>query len=392
MEKTIIKKPFPIWALISLSSAYFIAGTSSLSVIGLTWQISAGLDVAPADIAFLVTVFALTFAIAAPLTQVVFSQVARIKILCAGLLVLAIGLVFGAVSTSYEMLFLSRGLMGLGAASISPMCSAIGAGLAPPDKQGRAMGIVFAGLTFASVLGVPLSAYLGTLIDWRMVFLLLALCAILSMAAVLILVRDRQIGAHISFGNLLEAFTDKRSSMTILTTFLQMTSIFCTYALIAPFMTHKFGLAEQLIAVVMLVYGVNGVLGNIIAGRLSDRFGSTRVILLSLSGLGTAFFILWVIGASLPLAFVGIACWSLFGMMFHSPQQQRIANIAPERRSLLLALNAAALYLGISVGSWISHFVFVRFGFEILPAVSLSVLVLCLVIFSLSVYPGRKTT
>ncbi|MCF8466420.1 MAG: MFS transporter [Sneathiella sp.] len=391
MEKAIIKKPFPRWALMSLSSAYFMVGTSSLSVIGLTWQISAGLNVSPADIAFLVTVFALTFAIAAPLVQVIFSRFARIRILCIGLGILAAALVMGALSTSYEMLFISRGLMGLGAASISPMCSAIGAGLAPPEQQGRAMGIVFAGLTFASVLGTPISAYLGTIIGWRPVLLLLAAVALLSMTAILLLVKDRQAGAPISYRHIFEALTRMRSSFAILMTFLQMTSIFCTYALIAPYMSHKFELAENMIAFVLLAYGVNGVIGNILAGRLSDRFGADRIILISLFGLCAGLVIIWAIGPNLWLAFIGVAVWAIFGMMFHSPQQQRIANIDPERRSLMLALNAAALYLGISIGSWISNFVSVRLGYEVLPLVSLVVLALCIAFFAVALYAGRKS-
>ena len=375
----------------SLSSAYFMVGTSSLSVIGLTWQISAGLNVSPADIAFLVTVFALTFAIAAPLVQVIFSRFARIKILCIGLGILSAALVMGALSTSYTMLFISRGLMGLGAASISPMCSAIGAGLAPPEQQGRAMGIVFAGLTFASVLGTPISAYLGTIIGWRPVLLLLAVVALLSMTAILLLVKDRQAGAPISYRHIFEALTRMRSSFAILMTFLQMTSIFCTYALIAPYMSHKFDLAENMIAFVLLAYGVNGVIGNILAGRLSDRFGADRIIFISLFGLCAGLVIIWAIVPNLWLAFLGIAVWAIFGMMFHSPQQQRIANIDPERRSLMLALNAAALYLGISVGSWISNFVFVRMGYEVLPLVSLSVLAICIALFTVALYAGRKS-
>lgn len=386
METTKITKTFPLWALVSLSSAYFMVGTSSLSVIALTWQISDGLKVPPSDIAFLVTVFALAFAIAAPLTQVFFSGFARIKILCTGLGLLALALILGAVSTSYEMLFISRGLMGLSAAAISPMCSAIGAGLAPPEQQGRAMGIVFAGLTFASVLGTPISAYLGTLMSWRLVHLLLALVALSSMASILYFVKDRQAGAPISFSHLVEAMTRIRSSFTVLTTFLQMTAIFCTYALIAPFMSHKFGLPENLIALVLLAYGVNGVLGNVFAGRLSDRFGPEKVIFVTLAGLGAGFFMIWAIGPNLWLAFVAFVVWSAFGMMFHSPQQQRIANIDPERRSLLLALNAAALYLGISVGSWISNFVSVHWGYEVLPLVSLAVLAGCAIIFCTSVF------
>lgn len=374
----------------SLSSAYFMVGTSSLSVIGLTWRISEGLQVPPADIAFLVTVFALTFAVAAPMTQVLFSHIVRVKVLAIGLTVLAIGLVMGAFSVNYTMLFFSRALMGLGAAAVSPVCSAIGAGLAAPEHQGRAIGIVFAGLTIASVLGTPLSAYLGTLIDWRMVMLLLAVLALLSMSAVLYFVKDRNAGAPIRFFHLVEALIRPRTAFAILLTFLQMTSIFCTYALIAPFMHEKFALGENLLAVVMLTYGINGVIGNVVAGRLSDRLGANKIILISLVGIGSGFFGLWLVGPQLWLGFVMLASWSFFGMMFHSPQQQRLANIDPDRRGLLLALNAGSLYLGISIGSGVSNFVSVHFGFLVLPLVSTGVLISCLAVFWMSVYAMKK--
>ncbi|USG62829.1 MFS transporter [Sneathiella marina] len=371
-----------------MSTAYFMVGTSSLSVIGLTYEIADGLRVSPADIAFLITVFALTFAIAAPLTQVFLYRLPRITILSMGLIILAGAQVMGAYATSYEMLFISRGIMGLGAASVSPMCSAIGAGLAPQEQQGRAMGIVFAGLTVASVLGTPLTAYLGTLIGWRNVLLLLAFCCLLSMTAVLLLVRDRNPGAESSLRHLMRALMGRRSSGAILMTFLQMTSIFCTYALIAPYMTDKFNMPENLIAVVLLVYGVNGVLGNVFAGRLGDRFGPDKIILISLLGLAAGLLILQFVAPVLLLAFIGVSCWAFFGMMFHSPQQQRIANIDPAQRSLLLALNASALYLGISIGSWISNVTYVAFGHDVLPLVSLGVLLICMVPFGLFVLFG----
>ena len=123
---------------------------------------------------------------------------------------------------------------------------------------------------------------------------------------------------------------------------------------------------------------------------MSDRFGPDRVIFVTLIGLGAGFLMIWAIGPNLWLAFAAIVIWSAFGMMFHSPQQQRIANIDPERRSLLLALNAAALYLGISVGSWISNFVSVRWGYDVLPLVSLAVLAGCALIFCLSVLAMRR--
>src|SRR5690606_37985460 len=81
----------------------------------------------------------------------------RFTILSGGLVILAGGLVLSALSPNFWTLFAARALMGFGAAAISPMCSAIGAGLSAPEQQGRAIGIVFAGLTFATVLGTPMS-------------------------------------------------------------------------------------------------------------------------------------------------------------------------------------------------------------------------------------------
>lgn len=173
-------------------------------------------------------------------------------------------------------------------------------------------------------------------------------------------------------------------------TFLQLTSMFCTYALIAPYMTDKFNMPENLIAAVLLVYGVNGVLGNVFAGRLGDRFGPDKIILFSLVGLAVGLLILQFVEPVLLLAFVGISCWAFSGMMFHSPQQQRIANIDPAQRSLLLAMNASAVYLGISAGSWISNFAYVKFGYDVLPLVSLGVLAICTIPFAFYVLFGSR--
>lgn len=390
MKTTIIKQPFPLWALISLSTAYFIVGTSSLSVIALTWQISGGLDVPPTDIAYLMTVFALTFAFSAPLMQVFFSRFSRFTILSGGLVILAGGLVLSALSPNFWTLFAARALMGFGAAAISPMCSAIGAGLSAPEQQGRAIGIVFAGLTFATVLGTPMSAWLGTVMEWRQVMALLAGLTLACLVGVRLLVKDRQKGAPLRLYSILEALLRFRSGSAVLVTFLQMTASFCIYALIAPLMSEKFGMAEAMIGVVLLFYGVHGVLGNVIAGWLSDRMGTTKIITISLIGVGVGYLIIWVIGPVIWLAFLGIAIWAACGMMFHSPQQQRIANIDPEKRSLLLALHASALYLGISSGSSVSRFVAVTFGIDWTPFASFAFLALCLVLFLATLLHERK--
>jgi MFS transporter, DHA1 family, inner membrane transport protein len=379
-------------ALLALGSAYFMVGTGSLCVIGLVLPISDNLQVSPPDVAWLVTVFALTFALSAPTGQILFSRFARVKILCGGLILMALAMLLAGLSDDYATLFVSRALLGIGAALVSPMCSAIGSGLVPLSQQGRAMAIVFGGLTVSTVVGVPLSAWAGNIIGWRAVMILIAGLAMVALIVVLVFVRDRSAGTQVSFGHLFSAITQKKSGLTVLTTLLQMAAMLSTYALIAPYMVHKFDVAPDDVFILLFVYGGCGILGNIIAGRLSDRMGPDKVIWLGLAGSILTFLILLVIGPSMVIGLAVLCVWSVTGMIFHTPQQQRIVAIAGEQRSLLLALNASALYLGMSFGSWMSRQASVEWGYESLPAFSAALMVLCALVFFASQKSLKKAS
>jgi DHA1 family inner membrane transport protein len=80
--------------------------------------------------------------------------------------------------------------------------------------------------------------------------------------------------------------------------------------------------------------------------------------------------------------------WSVAGTLFYAPQQQRLVAIDLERRSILLALNASALYIGMSLGSFIAGLAYHRLGAGPLPVASLLLLVLAGWAFSASRHAG----
>lgn len=381
---------FPWVGLLSLSFAYFMVGTSSLCVIGLVPVISADLGIAAPDIAILVTVFALTFAIVAPTGQVVLKRFSRAQILLLGLAFLAIGMALAAAAPDYRVLFVSRIVLGIGGALVSPMCSAIGSEMTTPESQGRAMGLVFSGLAISTVVGVPLTAYLGTVIGWRMVMALIGLMALLSFALVLANIRDSQSGSAAKFEHLFSLMRQRESGLAILSALLQMAAMFCTYALIAPYLISRYGMSTELISLYLMLYGVCGILGNFFVGRISDRFGPVKTILLSLVGSIVGILFVWGLGTTALLALIGMCIWSAFGMMFHAPQQHRLANMSTEHRGLMMALNASALYLGMSIGAWISRQVYIGMGYEFLPLASVAGLLICIAALLISAWrkPG----
>ena len=358
-------------ALLSLGAAYFTLGTGSLAVIALVPPMAADLHTSPAAIANLLTVFALTFAFAAPLSQVLLGQLPRRTLLLGGLTMMSLASIAGAFAWSYGVLVATRLAMGLGAATVGPMALAVAAGLTPPEHQGRALAIAFGGMMLATVLGIPLSAWLGELVGWRAVLLVIGLVGLGAAVAVFRLVHDASGGGRVGLGTLFSVLVRRRPGLSVATTLLQMAAQFATYALLLPYLIEHAGLAASWGAVAFFMFGIGGIVGNLAAGRLADRIGADRTVAVSLGGVALTFLGLIVAPPGLVPTFALLAVWAVTGVMFQAPQQKRLVNIDPAARGLLLSLNSSALYLGMSLGAFLSGVLLRTFGAGTLPFGSL---------------------
>jgi DHA1 family inner membrane transport protein len=358
-------------ALWSLALAYFTMGTASIAVVGLVNTMATDLGVSRPDIAALITVFAITFAIAAPLLQVAAGRLPRRSLLLAGLVVLATGCLLSALAPTYPGVVAARVLMALGAAAVGPVASGLGAGLVPVERQGQALAVVFGGMTLASVLGLPLTAWLGAQLGWRPMFGALALLGVLTALTITVLVSDRRPAPAISLASFGQVFRQPAAAWAVGMSVCHMSAQFALFALVAPFLQERFGVGPGQLSLALLLGGLSGVAGNLIAGRLGDRLGAARSLQVSVIGMGCAAVALLLLPG---LPWVGLAAygaWSLAGMGFYAPQQKRLIGLAPDLRNLLLALNASALYVGMSVGSAAGSQAWLHLGPWSLPAVAL---------------------
>jgi len=363
--------PFPRLPLAALSCGFFVLGVSSLSVIALAKPIAADLGVPQQRVAQLITVFALTYALSAPSVQILFRRVALKRLIVCGLLLLAGGAGLGAVSPSFEVLMVSRLVMGFGASMVGPLSLATGSGMVGPDHQGRALAAVFGGMTLATVFGMPVSAWLGAAVGWREATLLLALAAVLAALIVWRLVPRQQGGNGPTAAMLLTTLREIRIMSAVLVTLLQMGAQFATYSLVGAFLAARFGTPAALLPVALLIFGISGVGGNVVGGWLADRFRADRVCLAVLS-ITAVFFVLMAVAPADPIVgMVLIGAWAVLGLMFQAPQQRRLIGLAPKRAGLILALHASFLYVGMSAGSGLASWAAAAFGYEALPLVSL---------------------
>ncbi|MEZ5660702.1 MAG: MFS transporter [Burkholderiaceae bacterium] len=301
-----------------------------------------------------------------------------------GLVLLAVGLAATAAAPDIGWGVLARVMCGAGAAAIGPVASALGSDMVTPQRQPQALATVFSGMAFATVLGVPLTTWLGHWIGWRLVFLALALGALACAATVLFGVHNRATGVRVSPAAFVAAVARGSVLWALITGLLQMAAGFATYALVAVYLREQYQAGPDAISGALLLFGVGGIAGNWVASALGTRRAPADIIMLSLFGLLVSVLGLRLIPPGLVSGVAIFSLWSVATMMFHTPQQGRLIGLEPSQRGLLLSMNSSTLYLGMSIGAYLAKLTYAWAGSPALPVASSLLTVIAIATMSLS--------
>lgn len=363
-------------ALLALALGYFTLGTTSLAVVGLSAPMGDGLDVAPARIGLQVTVFALTFAIVAPLAPMALGRMGRKQVLLLGMALLTAGTVAAALAPNYAFLTGARVVAALGAAIFGPASSAAGSLIVPEERRQQALAVVFGGMTAASVLGVPLASFLGDVLGWRQALIGVAVLSGVALVGVAVLMPGLDPGPRPTPAAYRGVLATPGALPAVGTTLLFMAAQFTVYGIAGAYVADRFEASSGYVTATLLAFGIVGVLGNGFASRATRAIGTTRTVSLTVAGVAVAFAALLVVPDAAIGGLLLFALWAFFSQLYQAPQQARLVELLPEQRGLLLALNASALYLGMSLGSFIGSTGLPAWGSGILPAAGLGLLLL----------------
>ncbi|MEV5506327.1 MFS transporter [Streptomyces orinoci] len=336
--------------LLLLALGTFAMGTDSMVMAGILDRIARDTGVSVASAGQLVTVFALGYALLAPVLATLTARWDRRRLLLTALAVFTAANVLSALAPNYPFLLATRVLAAAGAALYTPTANAVATTLVPPERRGRAIATVLGGMTVATALGVPVGAYLGRT-DWRWtMWLVVALgaAALLGLAALL-----RGLPAPAMAPGLRERLAplhDRRVAGAAATTFVFFLAFQAVYIYLATADRPATGGDQDRLSLILLVNGVASVAGSWLGGRAVDRAG-VRTVLLLAGGLTTlALTALPWLSRSLPgaLAYAAIAPVAGWAMSVALPH--RLASIDPPNAALLISINSSALYLGTAAG------------------------------------------
>jgi predicted MFS family arabinose efflux permease len=365
-------------SLLALCFGNFVIGTGTLIVPGMLPQLAEGLGVSLSYAGLLVTAFAATVCVGAPLLAAATSRFDRRGLLVFMQLVFFAGHAAAALVSAFAPMVLVRMATSVGAALFTAQAAATAALLVEPERRGRAIAFVFVGWSIASVVGMPLGAYVGAVLGWRAGFALVSAGALAGAAAVWLFVpagvRVQAVNAAIwrsIFGN-----PGLLASVSI--TALFAAAGFTIFSYFVPAAHAFLGASPELVSLLLAGFGVAGVAGNMLAARYMDRIGPARVMTLALVS-ALAGHILWPFTqGDTALVAVAMLAWGAGVFAGNSAQQARLVALAPAAAPVSVALNSSAIYLGQAIGPAAGGLLIAHLpgaaGYALLPAISVPLL------------------
>ncbi|MCF7221803.1 MFS transporter [Marilutibacter chinensis] len=345
-------------ALYALTAGSFGIGCAEFVIMGLLLQVAADLQVSIAAAGLLVSGYALGVFVGAPVLTLLTRRMPRKAVLLALMVIYTVGNAACALAPDYASLMAARVLTSLTHGTFFGVGAVVATGLVPAERRASAISIMFAGLTLATLLGMPAGAWLGLHLGWRSTFWAMVAIGLVSLAVIALWVpRSRGEAAAVPLREELATMARPQVLIGLAMTMLGFAGVFTVITYIQPMLTGLAGMSEAAVSPVLLVFGGGMVVGNLLGGRWTDRRPTPAL-------LGSLLLLAVVLGAMsfalrspvAMVAFTGLLGIAAFATV--SPLQLRVLRFAEGAgQNLASSFNIAAFNLGNAAGAWLGGMV-----------------------------------
>jgi MFS transporter, DHA1 family, inner membrane transport protein len=313
---------------------------------------------------WVMSAYALGYALTSPVLIALTGRLRRRTVILMGLAIFVAASLLSAAAPTPGFLYAARVLAAIGSGMTTPVAAAIAVATSSEASRGKALSFVFAGMTIAQVLGVPGGAFIGYTFGPAAAFVAAAiLCAFVFIWVALAVPSDVQFQPQ-SLATLGRTILSPRHLVAVMLTVTIATSGYLGVTFMGPLAEARLGMGRDGVALMLLAGGAGAFVGNVIAGRLTDRLGASRTLLLCLIGQALLLPAFTAIHYGLALGLAISFCWNAAGWGFTVPQQTRLTELDVKTQGVMLALNAAGIYLGTGLGSAIAGAVYERWGID----------------------------
>lgn len=341
-----------------LSFAAFWTVTLEMLPAGLLPQISRDLEVRPARVGLLVTVWAVTVGLSSlPLTRLTRSW-QRPTALAAGLAVLGVASLASAVAPTFAGVLAARLVAATGHGLFWSVLMVYAASLAPSGRESRAISVVLAGPVLAGVAGLPVGTLLGGPLGWRWVIGSVAVGLVVGAVLVWTLmpagpaaVVDDPSRASRAPAEPVRDRSAARVWRIALLGALALVAHFGAFTYIAPLVDDRWTSGVPDVGVLLLAFGIAGAVGLAAVGLVADRAAPERVLLGAVVSIALTFWLLAVTTDTVAVLAAVVVWGLLIGALPPALQGAVIGAASPAYRNTAGAVLVAVFNLGIAFGA-----------------------------------------
>lgn len=377
----------------------FALGLAEFVPIGITDVMASGLGVSVEQTGSIVAAYALGATFAAPVLTALTNGWSRKKAMLVTTIIFTLGSLVTAFASSLTLMIIARFVAGMGHGLFLAVASSTAAKLAGSARAGSAVAIVFGGFTIAMAIGVPLSTYLGGVINWRLVLGFIALFGAIGFVGLLVGMKDPlHADQNTTFNakqEILTIFNAKLISGALVTVFAYAGS-FAAYTYIASMLIDVTKVSPSSVPMYTLLYGVFAAIGNVLGGKVTDSLDTNKANVVIVLGIILTAFGMWLfIGSPIMMAIM-VSLLGLFTFGAVPALQARLIEVAhkhaPNSHGVAAGLNIAGFNSAIALGSILGGMTISHLGlsFTGITGAVLSVIGLIILVIQIQNSASRK--
>ena len=323
---------------------------TEMGVVGILPLIAETFDVSVPQAGWTVSIFALVVAASAPVTPLLFLGVNRKKVMLLALGLFTLSNIISMLTTNFTVLLVARILPAFLHPVYVSMAFTVAAASVSKEKAPKAVSRVFVGVSAGMVLGVPVTSFIASEVSFSMSMLFFTVVNALVLIATILFIPSMPVKEKVSYGAQLSVL--KRTVMwnSIIAVTLINGAMFGFFSYMSDYLKTVTEVSYSVISVVLLVYGLANIVGNVLAGKLLS-INARRSIIIMPFALLVSYICLFITGEWITAMVIIILILGVLAGIASNNMQYMIAEAAPEAPDFANGMFLTSANLGTTIGT-----------------------------------------
>ncbi|WP_313566227.1 MFS transporter [Empedobacter sp.] len=340
-------------SLLALAMGGLAIGMTEFSMMGVLEDFAKDLNISIPTAGNFISMYAMGVMVGAPTLIMATSKYSPKKVLIFFMLLFTIFNSLFVIAPSYNTLLIARFMSGLPHGAFFGVGSVVAAQLATKGKEAQAISIMFAGLTFANLVGVPLGTKLGQVFSWRLTFGIIASLGLITMLAISLWVPNLKNTNKGSLVEQLSFFKKWEAWVLIVMISIGTSGLFAWISYISPLMTNVADLPKTKVPIIMTLIGLGMFVGNFIGGKLADPMSPNKAAIISFASMAVCLVIVYFTSHIQIMAYIMSFITGLIAFTIGSPIQMMLINNGKGSETLAAAAGQASFNIGNALGAFL---------------------------------------